>query len=158
MTRWLDTDQQRIWRAWLLGVARIDAVLVDWLRPHNLDLAEYEILVSLSESEGRQMRMSDLALGVHQSRSRLTHTVSRLEAQGLVARQRTCTDGRGVFATLTDKGFDKLVEAAPRHVESVRKIFVDAVTPEDFEAIGRAMDAVLAVDLEDESTPEETSK
>ncbi len=151
MTRWLDTDQQRIWRTWLLGVARIDSVLGEWLRPHNLDLAEYEILVVLSEAEDRHMRMSDLALLVHQSRSRLTHTVSRLEAEGLVSRERTCTDGRGVFATLTDRGMSKLVEAAPRHVESVRKIFVDAVTPEDFEAIGRAMAAVLAVDIDEES-------
>ena len=151
MTRWLDTDQQRIWRTWLLGVARIDSVLGEWLRPHNLDLAEYEILGVLSEAEDRHMRMSDLALLVHQSRSRLTHTVSRLEAEGLVSRERTCTDGRGVFATLTDRGMSKLVEAAPRHVESVRKIFVDAVTPEDFEAIGRAMAAVLAVDIDEES-------
>lgn len=150
MTRWLDPDQQRIWRSWLLGVARIDAVLGEWLRPHNLDLAEYEILVVLSESVDRRLRMSDLALLVHQSRSRLTHTVSRLEAEGLVARERTCTDGRGVYATLTDGGVAKLVEAAPRHVESVRKIFVDAVAPEDFEAIGRAMDAVLAVEFDDE--------
>ncbi len=151
MTRWLDTDQQRIWRTWLLGVARIDSVLGEWLRPHNLDLAEYEILVVLSEADSRHMRMSDLALLVHQSRSRLTHTVSRLEAEGLVARERTCTDGRGVYATLTDKGMAKLVEAAPRHVESVRKIFIDAVTPEDFEAIGRAMSAVLAVEIDEES-------
>ncbi|MHB1007903.1 MAG: MarR family winged helix-turn-helix transcriptional regulator [Propionibacteriaceae bacterium] len=148
MTRWLDDDQQRIWRSWLLGVARIDAVLTDYLRPHNLDLAEYEILVVLSESEQRRLRMSDLALLVHQSRSRLTHTVSRLEADGFVARERTCNDGRGVYATLTDAGFAKLVEAAPSHVESVRKIFVDAVAPEDFEAIGRAMEAVLAVEIE----------
>lgn len=148
MTRWLDNDQQRIWRSWLLGVARIDAVLTDYLRPHNLDLAEYEILVVLSESEQRRTRMSDLALLVHQSRSRLTHTVSRLEADGFVARERTCDDGRGVYATLTDAGFAKLVEAAPSHVESVRKIFVDAVAPEDYEAIGRAMAAVLAVEIE----------
>ena len=148
MTRWLDADQQRIWRSWLLGVARIDAVLTEWLRPHNLDLAEYEILVVLSESEQRRMRMSDLALLVHQSRSRLTHTVSRLEAEHLVARERTCTDGRGVFATLTDEGMAKLVEAAPSHVESVRKVFVDAVAPEDFEAIGRAMAAVLAAEID----------
>ncbi len=148
MTRWLDNDQQRIWRSWLLGVARIDAVLTDYLRPHNLDLAEYEILVVLSESERRRMRMSDLALLVHQSRSRLTHTVSRLETDGLVARERTCDDGRGVYATLTEAGFAKLVEAAPSHVESVRRIFVDAVAPEDYAAIGRAMAAVLAVEIE----------
>jgi DNA-binding MarR family transcriptional regulator len=148
MTRWLDADQQRIWRSWLLGVARIDAVLTDYLRPHNLDLAEYEILVVLSESDQRHMRMSDLALLVHQSRSRLTHTVSRLEADGFVSRERTCDDGRGVYATLTDAGFAKLVEAAPSHVESVRKIFVDAVAPADFEAIGRAMAAVLAAEID----------
>ena len=148
MTRWLDTDQQRIWRSWLLGVARIDAVLTEWLRPHNLDLAEYEILVVLSESDQRHLRMSDLALLVHQSRSRLTHTVSRLESENLVARERTCTDGRGVFATLTEAGMAKLVEAAPSHVESVRKVLVDAVAPEDFEAIGRAMAAVLAAEIE----------
>jgi DNA-binding MarR family transcriptional regulator len=148
MTRWLDTDQQRIWRSWLLGVARIDAVLTEYLRPHNLDLAEYEILVVLSESEQRRMRMSDLALLVHQSRSRLTHTVSRLETDGFVARERTCDDGRGVYATITEAGFAKLVEAAPSHVESVRKIFVDAVAPEDYAAIGRAMSAVLAVETE----------
>jgi DNA-binding MarR family transcriptional regulator len=148
MTRWLDTDQQRIWRSWLLGVARIDAVLTEYLRPHNLDLAEYEILVVLSESEQRRMRMSDLALLVHQSRSRLTHTVSRLETDGFVARERTCDDGRGVYATITEAGFAKLVAAAPSHVESVRKIFVDAVAPEDYAAIGRAMSAVLAVETE----------
>jgi len=148
MTRWLDADQQRIWRSWLLGVARIDAVLTDYLRPHNLDLAEYEILVVLSESEQRHMRMSDLALLVHQSRSRLTHTVSRLEADGFVSRERTCDDGRGVYATLTDAGFAKLVDAAPSHVESVRKVFVDAVAPADFEAIGRAMAAVLAAKID----------
>ena len=148
MTRWLDADQQRIWRSWLLGVARIDTVLTDYLRPHNLDLAEYEILVVLSESDQRHMRMSDLALLVHQSRSRLTHTVSRLEADGFVSRERTCDDGRGVYATLTDAGFAKLVEAAPSHVESVRKIFVDAVAPADFEAIGRAMAAVLAAEID----------
>lgn len=148
MTRWLNSEQQRIWRTWLLGVARIDTVLGEYLRPHNLDLAEYEILVVLSESEHRRMRMSELAVLVHQSRSRLTHTVSRLEKDGFVYRERTQDDGRGVYATLTESGYAKLVEAAPTHVESVRQVFIDAVSPEDFEAIGRAMSAVLAAEIE----------
>jgi len=74
--------------------------------------------------------------------------VSRLEADGFVSRERTCDDGRGVYATLTDAGFAKLVDAAPSHVESVRKVFVDAVAPADFEAIGRAMAAVLAAEID----------
>ena len=146
---WLTTEQQVVWRSWLRGVARIDKVLDEALRPNGLDLAEYEILVALSEAEEHRARMSDLADEVHQSRSRLTHTVGRMEARGLVTRERSTCDGRGVVARLTDEGMALLVAAAPTHVASVRKIFVDAVDPDDYEAVGRAMAAILAVNVDE---------
>lgn len=141
---WLTDDQQRIWRAWLLGVARINDHLDRILRPHGLDLGDYEILVSLSEAPNRELRMSVLAEGVHQSRSRLTHAISRMERDGIVTRSPAGDDGRGVLAKLTPSGFELLKRTAPTHVKSVRDIFVDVVAPEDFEALGRAMTAVLA--------------
>lgn len=143
--RWLSAEQQRIWRAYLNGVARINERLDAELRPFGLDLGEYEILVHLSESEEQQLRMSDLAARVRQSRSRLTHTVARMEKKGLVLRKACPEDRRGVIAVLTGRGLTLLKSAAPFHVESVREAFVDHVTPEDFEAIGRAMRAVLDV-------------
>ena len=143
--RWLDQDQQRIWRSFLNGVARINEELEAELRPFGLDLGEYEILVHLSECEQRSLRMSDLAARVRQSRSRLTHTVARMEAKGLVSRTACPSDRRGVFAALTPQGYQLLVQAAPFHVESVRRVLVDPVAPEDFEALGRAMDAVTGV-------------
>jgi DNA-binding MarR family transcriptional regulator len=146
--RWLTADQQRVWRAYLLGTARINEFLDADLRRHGLDLAEYEILVCLEESEGRRLRMSELAEAVHQSRSRLTHTVTRMERQGLVARVSCPSDRRGVWAELTPAGFDLLRSAAPSHVESVREVFVEAVAPEDFEALGRAFERVLDPDRE----------
>jgi DNA-binding MarR family transcriptional regulator len=145
--RWLDAEQQGIWRSWLLGTSRINQVLDDALRPHGLDLAEYEILVTLSEAPNRRLRMSDLAERVHQSRSRLTHTISRMEQVQAVRRTRSKQDGRGVVAHLTDEGFALLERTAPFHVESVRQIFVDVVAPEDFAAIGRAMRAVLDIEV-----------
>jgi len=145
--RWLSDDQQRVWRSWLFGTARVNQVLDDELRPHGLDLAEYEILVTLSEVPDRRLRMSDLATQVHQSRSRLTHTITRLEQRNAVRRTRCKQDGRGVVAQLTDEGFDLLERTAPHHVESVRRIFVDAVDPDDYAALGRAMQSILAVDL-----------
>ncbi|WP_425308439.1 MarR family transcriptional regulator [Ammonicoccus fulvus] len=144
--RWLDQEQQRIWRTYLLGVARINERLDADLRPFGIDLAEYEILVCLEEAEDRQLRMSDLADAVHQSRSRLTHTVARMEKAGLVERQACPSDRRGVWAHLTAEGFELLKSAAPSHVESVRRAFVAAVDPEDFRALGRAFEAVLAAD------------
>src|ERR1700710_2071081 len=82
--RWLTSDQQQVWRTYLLGSARLNERLDADLRQFDLDLAEYEILVTLSEAPDRQLRMAELADAVHQSRSRLTHTVSRMEKAGLV--------------------------------------------------------------------------
>lgn len=143
--RWLTESQQKTWRAYLAAVARIDQHLDERLRPFGLDLGEYEILVNLSEAEGNQLRMSDLADAVRQSRSRLTHTVGRMEKNRLIERVPCEDDRRGVIAILTDEGQRLLVEAAPAHVESVREVFVDVVDPDDYDAVGRAMVAVAGV-------------
>lgn len=144
-TRWLSSGQQKVWRAWLDAVARIDSHLDEVLRPFGLDLGEYEILVRLSEAPERRMRMSDLADAARQSRSRLTHTVARMEKKGLLNRVPCADDRRGVIAILTDEGFGLLETAAPAHVDSVREVLVDVVDPADFEALGRAMNAVNQV-------------
>lgn len=141
--RWLTDDQQRVWRSYLLGSAVLNERLDAQLREHDLDLAEYEILVTLSESSDRQLRMAELADAVHQSRSRLTHTVTRMEKRGLIERTTCPVDRRGVWANLTDAGSALLDAAAPSHVECVRRNFVDAVDPEDYAALGRAMRAIL---------------
>ena len=77
--RWLTAEQQRVWRTYLLGSARLSERLDADLRKSGLDLPEYEILVSLEEAPDRRLRMSELAAAVHQSRSRLTHTIARME-------------------------------------------------------------------------------
>ncbi|MDO5684296.1 MAG: MarR family transcriptional regulator, partial [Propionibacteriaceae bacterium] len=115
-------------------------------RQVGIDLRDSEILVSLEEAPERRLRMSDLADKVHQSRSRLTHTIARMEKAGLVEREACPSDRRGVWARLTDTGFELLKDAAPSHVESVRESFVEAVEPEDFRALGRAFEAVLAAE------------
>ena len=147
--RWLTEQQQRVWRTYLLGAARLNEALDADLRRSGLDLPEYEILVTLEESPDRRLRMSELADAVHQSRSRLTHTIARMEKASLVERTTCPTDRRGVWAQLTEAGYEVLRQTAPGHVEAVRRFFVDAVDPEDFEAIGRAFTAVLAVPPDD---------
>src|SRR5665811_867711 len=95
--RWLDQDQQRSWRAYLVGTTLLtDRLDRDLRERHNLSMPEYEILVRLSEAEGRRMRMAVLAGSVSHSRSRVTHTVTRMEKAGLVKRSSCLSDGRGV--------------------------------------------------------------
>jgi len=110
-------------------------------RAFDISLVEYEILVRLSERDG-QMRMAALADALAHSRSRVTHTVSRMEHAGLVRRSRSDEDGRGIIASLTEQGHDLLVRAAPTHVDGVRNHLVDLVDDADLDAVGRVFDAV----------------
>lgn len=141
-TRWLDSEQQVAWRAYLLGTARLMAKLDDDLRQFGLGINDYEILVRLSESPDHRLRMAELADRLHQSRSRLTHTVGRLEAAELVMRTSCKSDKRGVWAELTEAGLTLLEQAAPYHVDGVRENLVNLASPEDFAAVGRVFDAV----------------
>ena len=140
---WLDEDQQRSWRALVMGTTLLmDRLDDDLRRSCNLSLVEYEILVRLSEREDRRMRMAQLADALAHSRSRVTHTITRMERAGLVVRSTSPEDGRGVVATMTEKGYSLLVRVAPMHVNGVREHLVDLVSPEDFAAVGRVMNAV----------------
>ena len=140
---WLDAGQQRAWRAYLVGTTLLmDRLDRDLREAHDMSLPEYEILVRLSEAPDRRLRMAVLADSLSHSRSRVTHTVTRMERVGLVERVACVSDGRGVEARLTDRGFKLLEEAAHTHVRGVREYLVALASDEDFEAVGRVFDAV----------------
>lgn len=109
---------------------------------HDLTMAEYRILVMLSESPDGSLRMSDLADGVLSSRSRLTHQIRRMEADGMVERSTCIDDGRGVLAVITHEGRRRLVEAAPTHVTSVRAHLVDLLTSHELSVLGDIFEKV----------------
>ena len=141
--QWLTAEQQTQWRSFRGGAARLFAALEHELEQQTgLSTHEYEVLVRLSEAPGRTLRMAQLADNIAHSRSRLTHTIRRMEESGLVARVPCEEDARGVNATMTDKGWETLVAAAPGHVQSVRDHLVDVLTPEQFAALGDAMETV----------------
>ena len=134
--RWLDAEEQKAWRAWLFSQMLLQERLDrDLTRETGISHAYYEILVALSESPCRMMRMSELADRCRSSRSRLSHAVARLEERGWIRRQVCESDGRGQLAVLTDDGFEALAAAAPVHVESVRVHLFDQLSPEQVEAM-----------------------
>lgn len=138
MTHWLSEEEQKSWRAWL-DMSRLlpDRLSRELSAEHGLSIADYEILVQLSENPDRRMRMSDLADRTLSSRSRLTHQCDRLTKSGLIAREPCTDDGRGSWAVLTQTGWEKIDGAAPDHVESVREHLVDVLTPGELEELGR---------------------
>jgi DNA-binding MarR family transcriptional regulator len=140
---WLSAEQLRWWREYVTGAARLSEALGRQLeRDSGLSLWEYEVMVRLSEAPGRTLRMAELARSMVQSRSRITHTVARMERRGFVERRGCPVDGRGINAVLTDHGFATLSEAAPGHIRAVRANLVDQLSPEQFAALGEAMSRV----------------
>jgi DNA-binding MarR family transcriptional regulator len=142
-TRWLSDEEQRVWREFGAATAMLQAHLESQLQheagmPHTY----YEVLVALSEAPGRSLRMSELADARRSSRSRLSHAVARLEANGWVRREACPTDKRGAWAVLTPIGFAALAAAAPGHVDAVRECLFDPLTPEQVAQLGEIMSAI----------------
>jgi len=135
--RWLSADEQHSWRAFLEANLLVMRTLEsDLYGDTGLHMSEYEVLVRLSEAPERRLRMSELADDTVASRSRLSHQITRMETSGFVARESCPTDRRGAFAVLTAAGTARLAEAAPAHVESVRRVLMDALTPAEFALLG----------------------
>ena len=146
---WLTSAEQEAWRTFLYATTLLTDRFTEALQADpeiDLTLGEYEILVRLSEAEGRFLRMSELADKVVHSRSRLTHTISRMEKRGLVERVRSTDDGRGRQAQLTEAGITMLELAAPTHVRSVREHLLDVIGHDDLLQLGRILAKTLDED------------
>lgn len=142
-TRWLTPTEQRAWRAHLALHKLLSHRLDRELQEHGLSLNDYEILVNLSENPAHRMRMSDLADATIQSRSRLSHQISRMEAARLVTREDCRDDRRGTFAVLTEDGWAAIQRVAPHHVRGVREHFVDRLTDDQLDALDAAYEPII---------------
>jgi DNA-binding MarR family transcriptional regulator len=143
-TPWLDAGEQRAWRAFLDVRRELLAELNRQLaRDAGLSGADYELLVPLSEAPEHRMRPCDLMRRVDWDRSRLSHQIRRMQERGLVVREECCTDGRGAFVVLTDCGREAIESAAPDHVRTVRRFFLDVLQPGEVETLISIYERVL---------------
>ncbi len=133
-----------VWRIFLRAHAQVMRKLeTDLVQEHGLPLASYDVLVQLVEAPGRRLRMTELADRVLLSRSGLTRLVDRLQREGLVAREACESDARGLFAVLTQAGFERLREASPTHLRGVEAYAMGRLTPRQLDALGDALSALL---------------
>jgi len=141
--RWLTHEEQQAWRATVHLSQLLMRQLDRDLNAHGLTGHDYEILVELSESPEQRLRMTELADATSQSRSRLSHQISRMESRGLVRRDDCEGDKRGTFAVLTNQGMDVIKQVAPDHVEHVRRHFIDRLSPRQLEEIRDAFGPIV---------------
>ena len=126
------------WRGYLETFSTLGVVLEADLVPHGLTMGDYEVLVRLSEVPDHQMRMCDLAIQLRLSPSGLTRRLDGLVKGKFVRREPSSNDRRVMLATLTPKGMTTLTEAAPDHVDGVRRHFLDHLTPDEVATLASA--------------------
>jgi DNA-binding MarR family transcriptional regulator len=141
--RWLDPDEKAAWD----GFIRMQETLLGRLARHvqadsGLSASDYTVLVNLTDAEGGRMRLLELARTVHWEKSRMSHQVTRMVKRGLVAKEECPDDGRGAFIVVTPDGYRAIEEAAPQHVEHVRRLFIEALAPNQLNTFARLTERV----------------
>ncbi|QCD53589.1 MarR family winged helix-turn-helix transcriptional regulator [Streptomyces hawaiiensis] len=150
--RWLTPEEQLAWRGFVRLHERLGGRLGRQLQTEsNMSSADFAVLVELTDvPEGRQ-RFLDLAQSLEWEKSRMSHHISRMAKRGLVKREECPEDGRGAFVVITDAGREAIEAAAPRHVEAVRALFLDHVTPAELRVLADISDRVVGKLDEDSS-------
>ncbi|WP_433244413.1 MarR family winged helix-turn-helix transcriptional regulator [Streptosporangium sp. CA-135522] len=143
--RWLDEDEQRAWRAHIRLQGQLTARLNRQLQADSgLSLADYEVLVQLTDTPDGRLRPFELQREIQWEQSRLSHHLSRMQRRGLICREECPDDGRGAFIVLTDAGRDAITAAAPGHVETVRRLFFEGLTRDQVALLEQLSTQVLA--------------
>jgi DNA-binding MarR family transcriptional regulator len=141
--RWLDEDEMRAWLAFLTTRALLNRHLDQYLKAESgISHLQYDILARLSSVPERELRMTELADGVSNSKSGTTYQVAQLEKAGLVRRRSCPDDAHAVFACLTDAGMRLLERAAPGYVALVRELLIDVLTREQVLALADGLGEV----------------
>jgi DNA-binding MarR family transcriptional regulator len=150
--RWLTPEEQRAWRGFVRLHERLGGRLASLLQTEsNVSAADFAVLVHLTDvPEGRQ-RFLDLAHSLEWEKSRMSHHIARMAKRGMVTRQECPEDGRGAFVVITETGREAIEAAAPRHVETVRALFLDHVTPAELRVLADISDRVVGKMDEDPS-------
>lgn len=133
--RWLTPDEEAAWRAFRRMLVAVTERTSKDLAATNLSMPDYDVLSTLADRDGHRWGLRDMAEKMEWSRSRLSHQLGRMQARGLVDRLPDDTDGRGVVLQLTPVGYAALREATGTHLASVRRRFVDRLSPDELETI-----------------------
>ncbi len=136
MSRWLTEDEQRAWRGLLRMTAQLNVRMNRQLQDDfGISLADYDVLVVLSEAPDGRRRVFELTDALAWEQSRVSHQLARMQRRGLVAREECPTDARGAFAVLTEAGRGAIERAAPAHVEMVRQLVFDGLRSDQLTAL-----------------------
>ena len=140
---WLNAREARSWRAFVDAHHQLEVHLNRRLQESGLSGADYEVLALLSALDGDRMPAHDLCKALGWEKSRLSHQVRRMQDDGLISREPNPKDARSTLVRLLPAGLAAIEKAAPRHVEDVRRNFIDLFTPAELDMLASLNERVL---------------
>lgn len=141
-TKWLTPAEMAAWRTYIETSGDLLRAIEKDLAPFGLDRGDYQLLAMLSEAPEQRLLMCDLADSLRLTRSGLTRRMDGVLKKKLVTRVQSEEDGRAAYASLTPKGLELLKQAAPEHLESVRRLMIDLLSPSEIKAIASAFSKI----------------
>jgi DNA-binding MarR family transcriptional regulator len=150
VTQRLTSRDLAVWRSLVDTTAELRRILGADMQETGLSPADYQVLLALSEAEGKRLRSSELARTIDWERSRLSHHLGRMERRRLVRRDDCASDSRGAEVHLTPDGARVFRRATAPHMSAIRRHFAQALTPDQFAALAdvlRALNSHLDRDL-----------
>jgi len=152
---WLSPQEDRAWRAFMHSHHQLVARLNRGLQELGLSGADYEILAVLSGHDGHRMPAHELCNKLAWEKSRVSHQVRRMEKDGLISRGPNPDDARSTIVCLLPAGRAAIEKAAPRHVEDVRRNFIELLTPAELDMLAALNERVLHHLAADDNSPAE---
>src|SRR3954464_5447304 len=140
---WLSPREDRAWRAFMHAHHQLVVHLNRGLQESGLSGADYEVLAALSALDGDRMRACDLCDALGWEKSRVSHQLRRMEKDGLIGREPNPDDARSTLVCLLPAGRAAIEKAAPKHVEDVRRNFIDLLTPAELDMLATLNERVL---------------
>lgn len=143
-SRWLTDTEQHAWRSFVRLQDRLLGRLGREMQADSgLSSADYGVLVELTEVPEGRLRVLELARALEWEKSRMSHHLNRMAKRGLIVREDCPSDARGAFVAVTPAGREALAAAAPRHVEAVRRLFIDPLTPAELAMLAQISNRIL---------------
>ncbi|MGW8813405.1 MarR family winged helix-turn-helix transcriptional regulator [Gordonia terrae] len=102
----------------------------------GLSVSDLRILEAVCEA--RQLGVSEVADAVHMRVSTVSRMIARLSDDGDIHRFESKADGRHRLVRLTDQGRRTLADHVSVRDQVIRRFVVDAMTPDEFTALGVA--------------------
>lgn len=150
---WLSPSEDRAWRAFMHAHHQLVAHLNRGLQESGLSGADYEVLAVLSGHDGDRMSAHELCNALDWEKSRVSHQLRRMQNDGLISREPNPDDARSTMVRLLPAGLAAIQKAAPRHVDDVRRNFIDLLSPAELDILAALNERVLRHLAEGDGSP-----